>query len=128
MSERMNPQVKAQWLTALRSGEYEQAKGALHRLTASSDEDGEERVAGWCCYGVLCDVAAKNGVQVIRKSDSDREFEYFDGDMSWLPTKVYDWAGLDDRDPVVDGKSLAYRNDFRGMSLAEIADLIEEHL
>lgn len=36
-------------ITALRSGEYQQAQGALRRI----EEDGS---AGFCCLGVACDI------------------------------------------------------------------------
>jgi hypothetical protein len=127
MSERMNPQVKAQWLTALRSGEYEQTTGTLRRIEEYHDEDEFPPVkpVGWCCYGVLCDVAAKSGVKVIRKTDSSKE--YFDGAADYLPQVVLEWAGLGDKDPIVREESLADRND-RGVPFVDIANLIEEHL
>lgn len=42
---KMNPEIKARWVAALRSGEYEQATGQLR------NEHGE-----FCCLGVLCDL------------------------------------------------------------------------
>jgi len=39
----MDPEIKANWLAALRSGEYTQAEGQLH--------DGGNK---YCCLGVLC--------------------------------------------------------------------------
>lgn len=41
----MNPEIKAKWVAALRSGAYQQATGVLR------DEKG-----GYCCLGVLCDL------------------------------------------------------------------------
>ena len=40
----MNPELKQKWVAALRSGDYEQARGALGDGT------------GYCCLGVLCDI------------------------------------------------------------------------
>lgn len=40
----MDADLKARWVTALRSGEYAQAKGSLRRKD------------GYCCLGVLCDL------------------------------------------------------------------------
>lgn len=40
----MNPEIKAKWVEALRSGRYEQTSGRL--------KDGD----AFCCIGVLCDV------------------------------------------------------------------------
>lgn len=41
----MNKELKAKWVAALHSGDYEQAKGALRTET------------GFCCLGILCEVA-----------------------------------------------------------------------
>lgn len=126
MTERMNPDVKAKWLEALRSGEYEQTTGTLHRVVPTNgNEWSPTKPAGWCCYGVLCDVAVKEGLKVIRKTDEDTE--YFDGVIDYLPTSVVEWAGLPSNDPAVQGRSLADRND-HGVTFPEIADLIEEEL
>lgn len=52
----MNQELKAKWVAALRSGEYQQATGALKVLD------------GYCCLGVFCVVAglpiSANGVGV----------------------------------------------------------------
>lgn len=48
----MNADLKAKWLEALRSGRYQQARGALRRDTSTK---GSEEV-GYCCLGVLCDI------------------------------------------------------------------------
>lgn len=50
MTLKADPAIKQLWLDALESGEYTQTKGKLH-----TD-------AGYCCLGVLCDVAVKAGV------------------------------------------------------------------
>ena len=44
--------LKQRWVDALRSGEYQQTTGVLHRT--HSDEDDEP--VGHCCLGVLCDL------------------------------------------------------------------------
>ena len=46
----MHQEVKQQWVTALRSGEYAQGNGHLRK----DDE--------YCCLGVLCDIAVKAAV------------------------------------------------------------------
>ena len=40
----MNPEIKAKWIEALRSGKYEQGQGKLNK-------NGK-----FCCLGVLCEV------------------------------------------------------------------------
>lgn len=39
----MKPELKAKWVSALRSGQYKQGKNMLHNLDADT----------YCCYGVL---------------------------------------------------------------------------
>lgn len=118
----MNQDVKEQWLTALRSGDYPQTQGCLR------DDN------GYCCLGVLTDIAVKN--KVIPEPDryGDR-FRYFDGEGSLLPFKVTKWAGLDSPNPAVRvhledrerRQCLSELND-EYMSFDEIADLIEDQL
>lgn len=45
---KLNPEVKQQWIDALRSGTYTQAQGNLRQI-----EDNAGSV-GYCCLGVLC--------------------------------------------------------------------------
>lgn len=124
----MNPAIKAQWLQALRSGEYEQEQGRLKSST------------GFCCLGVLCDIAAKSGVGKW----GDFEFlivtplgDVVDADSQVPPPTIRDWAGLSESNPVVDKERnlrIAILNDgdkslfVRSHTFAEIADLIEAHL
>ena len=106
----MDKEVKELWLTALRSGEYQQAKGALRR------KDDDEFGTGYCCLGVLCDIAAKQGVcseleYFGEDSEVDRAPGYYiptkmddDGEYqgatlyncAFPPDHVREWAGLDD--------------------------------
>ena len=51
----MKQEIKQQWITALRSGNYPQGRGYLRRI----DDDGKE---GYCCLGVLCELAVNAGV------------------------------------------------------------------
>ena len=56
----MNKEIKAEWVKALRSGEYKQGGGALHR--------GDH----FCCLGVLCDIAIDD-YWVLDELDRDWE-------------------------------------------------------
>ncbi|WP_326565118.1 hypothetical protein VSH64_25070 [Amycolatopsis rhabdoformis] len=115
---RMDPEIKAKWIAALRSGEYEQGK----RVLVENDR--------FCCLGVLCDLAAQAGV-VVRFS-SQRGFESTSDprDVSELslPRAVEAWAKLGSFDPKVGGYALSTWNDSRDATFSEIADLIEAHL
>ena len=126
---KMNPEVKAKWVAALRSGEYKQVEGAL------------KKGIGFCCLGVLCDLYAKE--RGVRKWSPSAYWR--DGDE--LPCDdVCDWAGFPVTDHDDDGNpqrgtfdydpevsinycysGLSGHND-AGRTFAEIADAIEGQL
>ena len=135
----MNSEIKQEWLDALRSNEYEQAIGMLR------SEEG-----GYCCLGVLCDLAAKHGVGrwesgqfTVRDLGTDvvdwrfTDNSGLEGSLSTLPAHVREWAGLGLEDnPTVSismgtdtdhDVSLAELND-KGNGFEFIADCIEEQL
>lgn len=115
----MNQDIKKRWVEALRSGKYKQTRGAL------KDDQ------GFCCLGVLCDLAAQDG---IGKWEGVKLDGFHDGDnCTWsLPTqKVVHWAGIISTNPKVfmpaTNSELSFIND-EGMSFEGIAKLIEEQL
>lgn len=120
MTERMNPDVKAKWLTALRSGNYKRGKGALHR-----EDD------CMCPYGVLCAIAATEGVT---SAALDEGHWLYDGNSALPPVSVLTWAGLSTAYPSLQAAgeeySIAELNDHEGMDVdfLRMADLIEECL
>lgn len=57
---KLNPVVKKEWLTRLRSGNVEQTTGALRRLI-TKPEDSEQKF-GYCCLGVLSDMYVERNV------------------------------------------------------------------
>lgn len=108
---KMNPEIKATWYEALRSGDYEQGTSFLHRY----DE--------YCCLGVLCELAVDAGVtqqfmgteEGITAYGPARDFS----DQSLLPGDVMAWSGMnhketgvlmginDSTDPTYDFKQIA---------------------
>lgn len=82
----MKPEIKKLWVDALLSGEYQQGQGYLRQR-----EDNEE--PRFCCLGVLCDLAIKNGVPIIVSQRDDRVTE-FDNASESLPESVMEWSGL----------------------------------
>jgi hypothetical protein len=128
----MNQEIKAQWVTALRSGDYKQGTSVLHRVTNGEDT--------YCCLGVLCDLAEKAGVSVSRHNRSSCSCSMCNGDRvvtyggmdDFLPGIVKDWAGLDSPNPTTSvqvedtntNASLSYLND-NGKTFEEIAAIIE---
>jgi hypothetical protein len=127
----MNPEIRAQWITALRSGDYEQGRSVLRQDDL------------FCCLGVLCDLAVKANVIAARKNSDGVWFYGRDWDET-LPEQVMEWAGIspsrdvgtstgvprvvvipDDGDQPED-IGLASLNDEYKWSFARIADAIED--
>lgn len=123
----MNKRVKTKWVKALRSGKYEQGKGALN------SGDGK-----WCCLGILTDlyIKEKGGKWKTMKGENCT----FRKESELPPICVMKWAGLPDRNPDVSIKgksdtiSLATLNDgdkddsVRSRNFTKIANLIEKQL
>jgi len=113
----MNPQIKQKWVSALRSGEYQQTQRRLH------DEN------GFCCLGVLCDLYIKEN-QLEWEPSSYYNNAYMFQDMATvLPLSVMEWVGVEEVNPYVNGGpfTLAELND-NGTTFNVIANLIETHL
>lgn len=127
----MKPEIKKRWVEALRSGKYPQAKAALRNKY------------GYCCLGVLCDLAIEEGIGHWGEKCGESDVYPFITDNAseseWevLPISVQEWAGLEDRNPTTMTKDRPYKsvrplrlsalND-DGVSFNKIADLISEHL
>lgn len=140
MALKLKPEVKQLWLEGLRSGDYPQCIGKLSNNV------------GYCCLGVLSEIAHKEGVvsrEVEEVADgfhnTTEEVRY--GRVSnYLPKEVAEWA-FEPYNPVgeyyenprvndprahddylfVSTTSLSELND-EGYDFREIADVIEEQL
>jgi hypothetical protein len=117
----MKPEIKQAWLTALRSGEYSQAKDRLKTRT------------GYCCYGVLCDLYQKAHPETSRwvEGGVDATFiinpslEADSEPMSTMPNEtVMMWAGLPKPNDL-SITTLSEMND-EGATFPQIANRIEE--
>jgi len=105
----MNPEIKAQWVADLRSGEFEQGQNYLN-------VDGK-----LCCLGVLCEQAVKTGV--IDSHDNGYGIVIYDGKDNVLSEKVRAWAGLPEAGPeVVNESNPSVTVDDTAVSLAELND------
>lgn len=130
--QKMNPEVKAKWLEALRSGKYTQGQAVLKVY-----ENGKPT---YCCLGVLCDINPDLGewkdegdstyrnktrlrADTFRMSDSDIPNALSYG-YAYIPHAMHELTGLDEAAQ----SELANLNDDRKLSFAEIADWIEENL
>ena len=74
----MNPELKAKWLTALRSGQYDQGR---HRLRTDDNH--------YCCLGVLCEVSNVGKWKFrphLRPGDED--FDPQDGDWVYFAPSI----------------------------------------
>lgn len=117
----MKEEIKAQWVAALRSGDYVQGRGVLR--------DNEDR---FCCLGVLCDLAERDGaVRLLGGLDHmSYGVDAEDSDAFILPESVREWSGLsghhgDLRDHHYE--TLVEAND-QGEPFGIIADIIEDYL
>ena len=119
----MNPEIKTQWVTALRSGDYQQGHGILR----SSLTEGS--VPKFCCLGVLCEIAVK--ANVIPEAQYDGFYYTYgtrdDKRSAYLPAVVMEWAGLDNENPICGTDRLANLND-NDNTFEQIADAIEVNL
>jgi hypothetical protein len=133
----VNPEVKAEWVKRLRSGDYAQGEGYLHQIFESGEQERHE----FCCLGVLCEIAVEVGVTTVSPSTgTEKQFSYGGGDTH-PPSEVVRWAGLRDSSgdlgrrvkttakdgEVVEEDLLVNLND-GGVPFDRIADIIEEHL
>ena len=136
----MKPEIKAAWIAALRSGEYKQTRGKLHR---SFRMTGDSLVEEYCCLGVLCDLhrKAQTGPDKYEWETTFSDHRRYIGDMDGLPEPVHEWAGLYNPDPPVevfnnDGDKKRFGlsacndgvSDLDAMNFEQIAKLIEEQL
>ena len=123
---KLNPEFKAAWLAALRSGEYKQGKYALN-----SDR-------GFCCLGVACDVAMKMGlvqadwVKLSRQPENALAFMEKGDSTDYglgLPPNFAVRAMFADGEVHAfitgDHASFAALNDQQGLTFAQLADIIE---
>jgi hypothetical protein len=109
----MNPEIRARWTAKLRSGTIPQAQKALY--------DGH----GYCCLGVLCELAREDNIVTLEGDDSGPWF--YGGEDAFLPEAVWEWAGLSCGNPAVPGDddhTLAELND-NNWAFAQIADAID---
>lgn len=149
----MNQDIKDQWISALWSGEYPQTTGWLNVVTPAGEGD-DAKPAGYCCLGVLCELAVEAGIAEKR---TKRAYVYYNeepagpevavyappgafekaaapglaegSETSVLPPFIRDWAGLSSSNPDVDlgvlgTAALAELNDGYKLDFDRIASAI----
>ena len=108
------PEVKVQWLAALRSGKYKQIRGMLRDIIRHPGG------FGYCCLGVLCDTVQPE------KWDKNTHMGRASTPAMGLNSEIWQYQ-------CEDGAWLAYNeltrlNDKEGEPFPVIADWIEANL
>jgi hypothetical protein len=135
----MKKALRDAWLKALRSGDYKQTIGILHRIH-ERQSSGELYTPGHCCLGVLCDVMIKEG-------DPRMQWQHPEGanceDIVWkkdgifnatLPEELRQEIGFSQYLTAPDGKQasveniLVHLNDTQRETFIGIANWIEENI
>lgn len=105
-------EVMELWIEALRSGEYKQTKEKL-----------KSKSGGFCCLGVLCDLAAKDGGPQWEK-DRYGVWKYKGEYIGDPPDYITDYIGI----TYNERSRLILMNDDENKSFKKIADYIEREL
>jgi hypothetical protein len=118
--EQIDPEFKAIWVAALRSGEYRQGRGALRN-------DPSDHPTEYCCLGVACDLA----INFYGQGHWDGDIFFFDpedhaGSAGLLPSSLARLMGFSHQNPRLgdETRTLTGLND-AGASFNYIADIIE---
>lgn len=107
----MKADVAKQWIAALRSGNYQQGFGQLHKNGA------------FCALGVLCDIVKPGGW----KKDVIVGGMQMDCQATKLSHDLLEQAGIRNSDVRLrDGQPIVYLNDKARLTFAELADMIED--
>lgn len=120
-----NPGNVRKWVAALRSGDYKQGRSALRTVRSSGDS--------FCCLGVACEAAIRDGVAVPYAMTEGSGHGYYGmaGTAGALPEEVRDWLGIGDHANIVwgsgDTPDAITANDLSHWTFDEIADAIERH-
>ncbi len=104
----MNPEVKAKWVAALRSGKFTQGRSALKTV------DG-----GYCCLGVLCEINGDLTEDGYVENDTEEDET---GTSASYPPAGY--QGLTHTEI----RHLGRMNDLYRATFAQIADYAEAKL
>lgn len=112
----MNPEIRARWCEALRSGTYQQGRCYLRQ--------GDK----YCCLGVLEELRLKEvGSDWIIDWKSEAIYVPQDDPehQCVLSDSTVEWAGLESHSPYVNDRALHAYNDLENKTFAEIADIID---
>lgn len=105
---RTRTEVYHKWIAALISGKYKKTQGQLRWDTPKD--------SSFCCLGVLCDLAAKDGGE-------EWIGDYYMDNGAFLPTKIRKWMKLTPKET----ETLMEMND-TGKSFVEISKYIQKNI
>ena len=112
----MNNFIKAEWVAALRSKEYQQGGDSL-----------KDAAGALCVLGVLCELyAEQHGVPWVEDANGIFDTSFL-GETEVLPKEVSEWAELDSN-PDLGGTLVVDLNDYDKLTFKEFAVLIEDKL
>lgn len=126
----MKTKIKEKWITALESGDYVQGRKTLHNITENT----------FCCLGVLCDLAVKEGVippptiystsKIGTAPEQTAQYGREEA-TALLPVEVSEWADVDANSNYYpageDEQQLSNDNDHEMMTFPEIVEIIKEY-
>jgi hypothetical protein len=136
MNSSMPKELKEKWVTALRSGEYQQGQNYLHVESNNS----------YCCLGVLqhcidgkCEMSVKSNNIVSAGELPTKEWaenhnikfngmSYGNGNSNQSQEYVYPELYVKDDNGTIEYETAYNLNDVWKMSFSQIADLIEEQV
>ena len=140
---RVNIHRVQEWVADLRSGNFQQATGALFRKVRVGRTD-DSYVSKYCCLGVACHTAVRKGAETITWNETNHRFNVQVGDDGLnpyfgmvLPIAAAEWFGFytEDGAPVLDPPLdpdphilASYVNDQLHGTFGEIADRIEKYI
>jgi hypothetical protein len=117
----VNEENMRKWINDLRTTDAPQLKGAL--------SDG----VAYCCLGRACELAVAEGV-ITRHEQAGGFYIYGpagEGESCVLPVEVFEWLGLDERNPVLGRDEDGFivwatkANDTLRWTFAQIGDALE---
>lgn len=121
-------ELKEKWVAALRSGDYPQARGGLRRYRTNYDADENHRVRGeligYCCLGVLCEIA---GLPKYEPGDTSFGGYIFDEELGVKSDTALPSSDEYFLDGPTEGHLIGL-NDSEKKDFKEIADWIEAYI
>jgi len=126
---RLPKEFTEKWLTALRSGDYEQNHNALCTLNNYEDPMTEHNKYSYCCLGVACVIAYdQEFLETINFMNAGYPVINLESLSSLNTDQKLDKIPMELQSSLSLPKKLAILNDDDGFTFEEIADWIEQNV